>query len=677
MVLTTQGIVFVFGFVFLTEMVADILNLGRLRFELPQEFRGLYDADQYRKSLLYQAEGSQFELIVRTVNFGVFVLFLVFGGWNWADQWARQFQMGTVGTGLVFVAWVSVLKFLFQLPFSIYSTFIIESKYGFNRTTPQTFVADSIKGLLLGAVLGAPVFAGLIYFFESAGPLAWLYAWVALTVFQIGLTYLAPALILPLFNRFEPLPEGDLKKSIEAYAAERKFRLNGIFTMDSSKRSTKSNAFFTGFGKLRKLVLFDTLISNQTSEELVAVLAHEIGHFEKKHILKSMIASIFSSGVVLYVFSLFLNRQDLFQSFGVRLPSIYAALVFLGILSGPVLRLFGVLSLWRSRVHEFEADRFARETFGKPEALISALKKLSVDHLSHLNPHPMKVVLEYSHPPILERIKALRMVVVIVFLVSTISFASGSVSTPSPVAMSTSAVGVIVVASPSAQPQKDKPKYGPEAVPLSVSHEYFQKHDAAQFWAMIPYYVPQQTGSSCSAASATMLINAARAGKSLSADEPLATETRVIQKSKSSGWKFSLGILGRGVNLDDFGPYLEASFKAYGIQPVSLETIHLAKDSSEARSRIHQILVEFEKNPKQMILANFVQGVFTGDAPVGHYAPVGAYDSEKRRVLIMDPDREWYEPYWVSEDVFLNGMATVDQSARGAYRGLIRVILPG
>ena len=154
-------------------------------------------------------------------------------------------------------------------------------------------------------------------------------------------------------------------------------------------------------------------------------------------------------------------------------------------------------------------------------------------------------------------------------------------------------------------------------------------------------------------------------------------ETRVIQKSKSSGWKFSLGILGRGVNLDDFGPYLEASFKAYGIQPVSLETIHLAKDSSEARSRIHQILVEFEKNPKQMILANFVQGVFTGDAPVGHYAPVGAYDSEKRRVLIMDPDREWYEPYWVSEDVFLNGMATVDQSARGAYRGLIRVILPG
>ncbi len=676
MILTTELILGAFGFVFLTEMVADVLNLGRLNSELPSEFQGLYDPQKYQDSLRYQAEVTRFELVHRTVNFAIFALFLVLGGWNWADQWARQFQLGLLGTGLVFAAFVSILRFLIQLPFSLFSTFVIESRFGFNRMTPQTYVSDSIKGLVIGATLGAPVFAGLIYFFENAGPLAWLYAWVGLTLFQVILTYLAPAVIMPLFNRFEPLPEGDLKKVIEAYAAERKFKLNGIFTMDGSKRSTKSNAFFTGFGKLRRLVLFDTLISKQTPDELVSVLAHEIGHYEKKHILQSMVVSVLSSGVMLYGVSLFLNRSDLFQSFRVEVPSIYAGLVLISILAGPALRLVSVLALWRSRSNEFEADRFARDTYGKPEALISALKKLSVDHLSHLTPHPMKVVLEYSHPPILKRINALRSAAVIfALIISTFQATASEPGTQMVQAKPVPTPNEATHKNPS-EVQREKPKYGADAVPLSVSHEYFKTHDAPQFWSLIPYYAPQQTGGSCSAAAATMLINAARAGKKLNSDEPLALESKVIQKSKSQAWKFSVGMLGRGVLLDDLGPYVEASLKAYGVVPAAVETIHAEKDSKKVRERIHEILVESEKNPKIMILANFVQGVFTGDAPVGHYAPVGAYDSEKKRVLILDPDREWYEPYWVSENVFFNGIATVDPSNQGKYRGLIRVVLP-
>ncbi len=673
MVLTTELILGLFGLVFLTETVADVLNLSRLRSDLPAEFQGIYDSEKYRKSLQYQTEVTCFEILHRAMSFGVFAGFLLAGGWNWADQWARQFELGSVGTGLIFVALISALRFVIQLPFSVYSTFGIEARYGFNRTTPQTFVADLFKGLVLSALLGAPIFAGLIYFFESAGSLAWLYAWFALTVFQVGVTYLAPALILPLFNKFEPLPEGDLKRAIEIFAAQRKFKLSGIFTMDSSKRSTKSNAFFTGFGKLRKLVLFDTLIQNQSLDELVAVLAHEIGHYEKKHIQQSMVVSVLSSGVLFYVFSLFLNRPDLFAAFKMDSTSIYASLVLLSSAAGPVLRLVSVLALWRSRANEFEADRFAREACGKPEALVSALKKMSVDHLSHLNPHPMKVVLEYSHPPVLQRIQALRgLGVFLLFMVSLSMVSSQSFAqTPTPQASAGAMLSQSKVTPSKVQTQKSK--YGPDAMPLSVSHEYFKGHDAPQFWALIPYYAPQQTGSSCSVAAATMVVNAARVGHVLRAEEPLATEAQVIKNSKSTAWRFSVGLMGRGVLLDDLGGYLTSGLAGYDAKPKWVEMIHANPDS---RLKIHQILVEMEKNPKEFLIANFVQGVYTGDAPVGHFAPVGAYDSENQRVLILDPDREWYEPYWVSEDVFFKGMNTVDQSAKGAYRGLIRVVLP-
>ncbi len=393
---------------FLLETIADSLNLTRLKGALPKEFEGIYSPEKYQKSIQYQRECTYFGFIHDSVNFFTLIAFIALGGFQSVDHWARGFRAGPILTGLIFGAGLSVLKAALQLPFSIYSTFVIETKYGFNKLTPLLFLQDLVKGTLLGAVLGSGVFAALIYFFDTAGPLAWLYCWIGLSTFQILLSYLAPAIIMPLFNKFEPLPKGALRTAIESYAKTRNFRLNGIFSMDGSKRSTKSNAFFSGFGKLRKLVLFDNLIANQSTPELVAVLAHEIGHFEKKHIIKSMMLSIISSGLILYVYSLFLRSPKLFQAFGMTTPSSYAGLILLSIVSSPVMRIFSIGVQKLSRIHEFEADRFASETYGQPEALISALKKLSVDHLSHLDPHPLKVALDYSHPPVLERIEAIR-----------------------------------------------------------------------------------------------------------------------------------------------------------------------------------------------------------------------------------------------------------------------------
>ena len=264
------------------------------------------------------------------------------------------------------------------------------------------------KGTVLMILIGAPIFAGIVWFFQSAGSNAWLYSWIAFTALQLLLTFLAPAVIMPLFNKFDPLPEGDLKEEIQNFAHKQNFALQGIFRMDSSKRSTKSNAFFTGFGRFRRLVLFDTLIEKQSRDELVAVLAHEIGHFKRKHIQKSILLSIVTSGVMFYVLGRFLGNPELFAAFGMENVSVYASLVFVAFLFSPVMRFLSVFTHLLSRKHEFEADEYAVRTYGKPEELISALKKLSIDNMSNLKPHPLKVLLDYTHPPILQRIAALR-----------------------------------------------------------------------------------------------------------------------------------------------------------------------------------------------------------------------------------------------------------------------------
>lgn len=393
---------------FALDTLIDGLNLTRLKGPLPAEFKDIYDSKKYEDSLRYQRETHLFQAVQRTFSFLATLLFILLGGFNTVDLFARSFGWDSIPTGLVFVGTLALLSGVLHLPFSLYETFVLEEKYGFNQTTLKTFLGDLLKGVLLGSLLGGLVFSGILFFFDRMGPEGWLYAWIGITVFQLLLSYLAPAVIMPLFNRFSPLVEGPLKDAIEAFSDKLNFKLSGIYTMDSSKRSTKGNAFFTGFGRFRRLVLFDTLVSKQSVEELVAILAHEIGHFKRKHILKSMLLSMSISGLMFFTFSLFLNNPRLFEAFQMRYVSIYGSLVFIGFFYSPLFRLFALFTQRLSRKYEFEADTFAVETYGHPSHLISALKKLSMDNLSHLTPHPLKVFFDYSHPPILKRIEALR-----------------------------------------------------------------------------------------------------------------------------------------------------------------------------------------------------------------------------------------------------------------------------
>jgi STE24 endopeptidase len=394
------------------DALLDLLSLKQLsnqaHLDLPQEFQGVYDPNKYKDALKYQATNYRFHLVSAAVDTPLIIAFIVLGGFNLVDNWARSFHFGSVATGLVFVGVLATLRSLMGLPFSIYKTFVIEEKFGFNKTTPRTFIEDLFKGLVIGAVLGGAIFAGILWFFQEAGPLAWLYAWAAFTAVQLILVYLAPILFLPLFNQFKPLEHGELKTSVDQYNEKNHFQMSGIFTMDGSKRSTKANAFFTGFGKFKRLVLFDTLLEKNSTDELMAVFAHEAGHFKLGHIIKRIWLSFFMTLGMFFLFSLFINNEGLFAAFKMDQVSIYASLVIVGFLFSPISRASSLLSLYLSRKAEFEADRYSAETFGRPDAMITALKKLSIDNLSDLKPHWLKVIFDYTHPPVLQRIEALQ-----------------------------------------------------------------------------------------------------------------------------------------------------------------------------------------------------------------------------------------------------------------------------
>jgi STE24 endopeptidase len=303
---------------------------------------------------------------------------------------------------------VMLLSQILGIPASAYRTFIIEEKYGFNKTTVKTFVLDMMKSWILVGLIGGAAFSVILWFFGKFGTEAWLYSWFAVTIFQLFMVFIAPVVIMPLFNKYVPLEDGELKGAIESYAKAEGFIMNGIFKMDGSKRSTKSNAFFTGFGRFRRIVLFDTLIEKHTVDELVSVLAHEMGHYKKNHILKHILISVINIGIMFFIFSLFINNRQLFKAFMMDDTSIYASMIFFGFLYTPISTIISVAGNFLSRKYEFESDAYVVSTFGKPAAMITALKKLSVDNLSNLTPHPLKVFLEYSHPPVMERINAIR-----------------------------------------------------------------------------------------------------------------------------------------------------------------------------------------------------------------------------------------------------------------------------
>ncbi len=393
---------------YLLNVVVETANVRYAKTDLPKEYEGYYDADKYRQSQDYLKENTRFEIITDTIITPITVTFILVGGFNLVDRIARGFGLGPIPTGLIFAGILLLALQVMTIPFSVYNTFVIEEKYGFNRTTPKTFVLDILKSWFLAGLIGGIVFSVILWLFDRAGNWAWVYCWVVVVLFQIVLTFLAPVIILPLFNKFYPLEDGELKTTIEDYARSQRFKMRGIFKMDASKRSTKSNAFFTGFGKLRRIVLFDTLIKKHTADELVSVLAHEMGHYKKRHILKSILISVMTTGLVFFTLSLFINNESLFSAFKMQHTSIHASLFFFAFLYAPINLVISIFSNILSRRHEYEADAYAVSTYRKPESMISALKKLTVDNLSNLTPHPLKVFLTYGHPPVLERIRAIR-----------------------------------------------------------------------------------------------------------------------------------------------------------------------------------------------------------------------------------------------------------------------------
>jgi len=389
-------------------LIADYLNIKTLHHKLPKEFEGIFDVNAYRKSQGYTKDRIQFGILTSTVSLVVTLVFWFSGGFNWLDGIVRSWGLPSMWTGLLYIGMLMLLRAILSLPFSIYSTFVIEAKFGFNKTAPATFLVDLVKGLLLAVVLGGPLLAGILALFEYVGHSAWLYCWMVTALFALFIQFIAPTWIMPLFNKFIPLAEGELQQAILSLAEKVRFPLQGVYVMDGSKRSSKTNAFFTGFGKNKRIALFDTLIAKHTVSELVAVLAHEIGHYKKKHIIQGIVISILHMGVIFLLLSFFMNNRDLFDAFFMENASIYASLIFFGMLYTPVEFIISILLHLLSRKNEYEADRYAAETIARPEAMIDALKKLSLDNLSHLTPHPYYVWLNYSHPPVLERMKAIR-----------------------------------------------------------------------------------------------------------------------------------------------------------------------------------------------------------------------------------------------------------------------------
>ncbi len=388
-------------------LAADLLNLKAMRRAAPPELADVYDVDDYARSQEYTRVRTRFGFLTSTFGLAVLLAFWLAGGFQLLDAWVRGFGLGTVLTGLLYIGILLLGRSLLDLPFSVHSTFVIEERFGFNRTTARIFVVDLVKNLLLTAVLGAPVVAAVLLFFEKTGQAGWVYCWFFSVAFVLFLQFIFPTWIMPIFNKFEPLPEGELRDSISSYARSVDFTLAGVFVMDGSRRSSRGNAFFTGLGRNRRIALFDTLIEKHTVPELVAVLAHEIGHYKKRHITKNLVLTAAHMGLMFYLMSIFLSHEGLFTAFYMEEMAVYSGLVFFGLLFSPIEMILQMLIYLHMRRDEFEADRFAADT-AEPDAMVSALKKLSADNLSNLTPHPFYVFLNHSHPPLLQRIESIR-----------------------------------------------------------------------------------------------------------------------------------------------------------------------------------------------------------------------------------------------------------------------------
>jgi len=394
----------IFEFVF--NKIIDFINSKSWEQSIPDIVKDLYDNEEYNKAKNYAKANGNLSLISGILSLVITLAMFFFGGFAYLDNLVKSITENNILQSLYFFGIIALASTIINLPFGIYKTFVIEEKFGFNKTTVKLFIIDFIKGILLSAIIGAILLSVIVWLYLKGGDMFWLYIWIVVASFSIFFAMFYTSLIVPIFNKLKPLENGELRQSIEKYAKKVDFSLKNIFVIDGSKRSSKSNAYFSGFGSKKAIVLFDTLIEDNSPEELTAILAHEVGHYKKKHILYSMLISILQMAIMFYIFGWLSQNNNLALALGVKQNSFHISMIAFGMLYTPISLITGILMNMFSRKNEFEADAFAKETFGaKP--LISSLKKLSKKHLSNLTPNKLYVFIHYSHPPLVERLKAM------------------------------------------------------------------------------------------------------------------------------------------------------------------------------------------------------------------------------------------------------------------------------
>jgi STE24 endopeptidase len=392
------------GFIF--DQWISFLNTTTRSNKLPEELKGFYDEETYSKQQDYESVNYRFGLISDVLSFVVILFMLFLGGFAWLDALVINFTGSAILQAILFFGILVLASDLLSIPLDLYHTFVIEERFGFNKTTPVTYVVDKLKGWLLGALIGGGILALIIFIYEKSGAWFWVLAWISISAFTLFISYFYTTLLVPVFNKLIPLPAGELRDSIEKVATLAGFNLKDISIMDGSKRSTRGNAYFSGFGRKKSIVLYDTLVNEHSVDELTAVLAHEIGHYKKKHVLKGLVTGVMQTGVLLFVLSLLLKSPLPSYALGASVASFHMSVIAFGILYSPVSTILGILFNSVSRKHEFEADRFALR-LSNPGALQEALKRLSVKNLSNLTPHPWYVFIHYSHPTLIQRLTAL------------------------------------------------------------------------------------------------------------------------------------------------------------------------------------------------------------------------------------------------------------------------------
>jgi len=392
---------------FIVDKVLNALNAKHYNDKLPEDLKDVYDEAEYLKSQKYKATNYKFGLITSSFSIILTLGFFFLDGFEFVDTIARSYSNNNILIALIFFGIIMIGSDILTTPFSYYSTFVIEERFGFNKTTQKTFFLDKLKGWLMMAIVGGGILALIIWFYQLTKTQFWLYAWALVAAFVIFMNMFYSKLIVPIFNKQTPLTEGSLRNKISEYAQTVGFKLDKIFVIDGSKRSTKANAYFSGFGSEKRVTLYDTLINDLDEEEIVAVLAHEVGHYKKKHIIFNLFTSIILTGIMLYVLSLFISNPSLSKALGVEIPSFHIGLIAFALLYTPISEITGLIMNLFSRKFEYQADDYTKSTY-KAEPLISSLKKLSKNSLSNLTPHPAYVFMHYSHPTLLQRITNLK-----------------------------------------------------------------------------------------------------------------------------------------------------------------------------------------------------------------------------------------------------------------------------